>query len=427
MYKKILFLIILLNTISVFAANFPADSSFSYQGELLDNGSPANDTYDFQVVLLDGIGQQVGITSQHDAVEVTHGLFNLDVSFDLDLFDGYEDYFLEISVRKTSLLGADYITLSPVQQLQAVPLATNLTNGNAVAGQVLTFNGFQWSPANAPQSPWNVNNSDEVYFDTANVGVGTNNPVYPLHVKSNDIEPVNIDGGSNMFVSFSENGTRRGYIGSYQTPSGSITDEDFEIGTILGSTGNMHIVTGFNQPRITIDKDGEVGIGNTNPASDLMIDGTTDGEILRVRVDNSTKFMVDDNGGTSIGAFETPPDNGLYVEGNVKQSENSIGLMKYMAILYCGTTGSGVHRSYNGTSVAGNVTATNGSAIGECIVTFPTNINFGYWMAFALRVDGNTAKGVNCNIGPVNNQLKCFRFHSSSGSGVNGSIHLFVY
>ena len=92
------------------------DNSFTYQGELLDNGSPANDTYDFQVVMLDGNAGQVGVTSQHNGVQVANGLFSLNVSFGIAMFDGYENYYFEVSVRKTSVGGA-YTTLSPLQQL----------------------------------------------------------------------------------------------------------------------------------------------------------------------------------------------------------------------------------------------------------------------------------------------------------------------
>lgn len=154
--KILLKILLTLGLVLAFNAAAQMDNSFNYQGELLDNGSPANGVYDIQVVMLDGSAQQVGVTSQHDAVQVTNGLFNLNVGFGISMFDGYENYYFEVSVRKTSVGGA-YTTLSPVQELQSVPLASNLVNGNATAGQVLKFNGFQWSPANHPESPWSKN------------------------------------------------------------------------------------------------------------------------------------------------------------------------------------------------------------------------------------------------------------------------------
>ena len=59
-----------------------------------------------------------------------------------------------------------------------------------------------------------------------------------------------------MYVYFEENNQGRGYIGSFQAPGGSILDEDFEIGTTSGSNGNLHLVTGNNNPRVTIDAGG---------------------------------------------------------------------------------------------------------------------------------------------------------------------------
>jgi len=174
-----------------------ADSSFSYQGELVDNGIPANDTYDFSVQMLDGNGIDVGTISEHVGVAVDNGLFNLDVDLGLDYFDGFEDYFFEISVRKTSVGGA-YTVLSPVQTLQAVPLATNLINGSATTGQVLTFNGFQWNPADpvAGSSPWTVVGSSINYTGQAEMrgtsSVATSNGL--LSIGNPNTDHITFDG-----------------------------------------------------------------------------------------------------------------------------------------------------------------------------------------------------------------------------------------
>ncbi|MCB1603720.1 MAG: hypothetical protein R3F25_08840 [Gammaproteobacteria bacterium] len=159
-------LIILILGCSLFtkiAAQIPMSSSFTYQGELRDGGSPANDNYDFQIALLNSQGQQVGAISEHINITVEEGLFSVNVNFGIDAFDGIQNYYIEVSVRKTSN-GGVYTPLNPLQRLRAVPLATNLTNGNATPGQVLTFNGSQWSPADIPASPW-VENIGEVFYN----------------------------------------------------------------------------------------------------------------------------------------------------------------------------------------------------------------------------------------------------------------------
>ncbi len=62
-----------------------------------------------------------------------------------------------------------------------------LTDVSAVApasGQILTWDGSQWTPANpvsVSPSPWSSSGSD-IYYDQGNVGIGTSNPNEPLSI-----------------------------------------------------------------------------------------------------------------------------------------------------------------------------------------------------------------------------------------------------
>lgn len=424
MMKNILIILLTFGLGLAMNVSAQMDNSFTYQGELLDNGSPANDTYDFQVVMLDGNAGQVGVTSQHNGVQVANGLFSLNVSFGIAMFDGYENYYFEVSVRKTSVGGA-YTTLSPLQQLQSVPLASNLVNGNATAGQVLTFNGFQWGPATNPSSPWSVNGS-EIYTNE-NVGIGTNNPVPRLHVSTTSgFETARFNGGSNMYVIFSENDVFRGYIGSYQTPSGSITDADFEVGTTSGSSGNLLLVTGDNTPRVTVDADGLVGVGTTNPDAKLQVDGNsaTDPYLFRVRDVGSTKLVVDNNGGTAIGSFVTPPSNGLSVAGDVKQPSSSNGMMKYMVEARCNGASSSITKFYNGVST-GSVTSVSTTGTGICRIRFPESLSSRYFQVSPVSAYTVSANCHNSTGGNVD--LFCFVFNTNTGVGVDENIMILVY
>ena len=297
------------------------DHTFTYQGELVDAGKPASDNYDITIQGYDSLagGISAGSLSTHTAVTVENGLFTLDkVDLGAATFDGKEIW-LEVNVRKTSD-GGSYTALAPRQSLKAVPYAETLTNGNATNGQVLTFDGSQWAPATNPVSPWNVVNSEINYMN--NVGIGIANPQTSLHVKSTNADIAMFEGGDNMFVWFFENGRPRGYVGSYLTPGGGILDEDFEIGTTQGSTGNMHIVSGNNEPRITVTADGKVGINSVDPWADLFIDATDDGDVFRIRVNEVTKLYVADNGGMGVGGWTTPPEDGLRVTGETELKNN---------------------------------------------------------------------------------------------------------
>lgn len=404
------------------------DSSFTYQGELIDNGVPANGQYDINLDLIDGDLQPWGNTSVHSPVNVVNGVFSVNADFNISYYNGYKDFTVTVSVRKTSEGPGGAFTTLGSQTIQAVPMATNLTNGSATTGQVLTFNGFQWQPmdpAAGGSSPWTVVGS-EIIFDN-NVGIGTANPFTRLHVESSSGLNSIFNGGNQMYVLFEENGDERGYIGSYQDASISgINDEDFEIGTSYSSTGSMHIVTGENNPRITVSAAGNVGINNLTPNQDFVINGATDGDVMRVNVNGDSKFLVDDNGGVGIGSLAVPPENGLDVEGNVKQPVASNGLMKYMVyVTGCGTLSPSITRSYNGVST-GSITVADDAEAGECVIDFPVNINARYWQVTAL---GNGGYAAQCtqSLGNGNDKLSCHRFLTSTGAGFSGSIMVLVY
>lgn len=324
-------MVIFLTFIAFSNAMSQVNSSFSYQGELLDNGTPANGQYDINLDLVDGDLLPWGNTSVHSPVEVVNGLFSVNASFGITAFDGYKDFTVTVSVRKTSEGPGGAFTILGSQVVQAVPLATNLTNGNASTGQVLTFNGFQWNPATPDSSPWTISASHLTYM-------------------------------------------------------------------------------------------GDVGIGIGTPLADLSIDATTDGDVMRVRVDGTTKFYLDDNGGTGVGAWTTPPTNGLRVEGDVKQPLASNGMMKYMVRAVCHNDSPGITRSYNGVNT-GAISISEGVSNGKCIIDFPSDITNRYYQVSVMS--NSASRAANCSI--VSGNLSCVRFNPGSGSGVGGSIMVLVY
>jgi len=105
-----------------------------------------------------------------------------------------------------------------------------------------------------------------------NVGIGTNTPATKLHVDGTASNIATFNGGPGMWITLAEQGTNRGYIGSY---TGNPEDVDF--GTYSGNPGKLHLTTA-NTPRLTVDASGKVGIGVTTPqqmlsvASGLVID-----------------------------------------------------------------------------------------------------------------------------------------------------------
>jgi|688.fasta_scaffold153418_2 hypothetical protein len=103
-----------------------------------------------------------------------------------------------------------------------------------------------------------------------NVGIGTTTPQTPLDLRSSITSHLfRLDGISGTYLSISENGVYRGYLGSF---SGANEDMDFSTGA-GNSTGKLHLGIQAN-PKLTIDATGNVGINTTNPQWQLDVNGS---------------------------------------------------------------------------------------------------------------------------------------------------------
>ena len=110
---------------SIFAA---VGTSFTYQGRLVDNNSPASGSYDIQFLLFDAAaaGAQIGATLTKGDIAVSQGFFTVELDFGQSAFGGGGRW-LQIAVRPGSSSGA-YTTLSPRQKLSPAPSALSLPN-----------------------------------------------------------------------------------------------------------------------------------------------------------------------------------------------------------------------------------------------------------------------------------------------------------
>ncbi|GIW19553.1 hypothetical protein [Tepidiforma sp.] len=124
-------------------------TSFTYQGRLTDGGSPANGSYDLRFILYDAEsgGAQVGSTVTRDDVQVTNGLFTVDLDFGASVFQG-DARWMEIAVRPGSSTGA-FTVLSPRQPVSPAPYALFA----ASAGSLKVPLAVSGNTAGAPSTP----------------------------------------------------------------------------------------------------------------------------------------------------------------------------------------------------------------------------------------------------------------------------------
>jgi hypothetical protein len=117
----------------------PLGTAFTYQGHLVENGTPATGPYDLEIKLFDAPagGTQVFTTLLYEDVAVGNGLFTVALDFGPSTFAGSARW-LEIGVRPGASTGA-FTTLSARQELTPSP--------HAIFGATAPWAGILGKPA----------------------------------------------------------------------------------------------------------------------------------------------------------------------------------------------------------------------------------------------------------------------------------------
>lgn len=114
-------------------------TEFTYQGQLLNGGTPANGNFDFEFLLFDALagGTQIGSTLTRPNVPVANGVFSISLNFGT-FFPGAARW-LEIRVKVSG--GGALTPLTPRQPLTSSPYAIRSLS-TATADVALTAAGF---------------------------------------------------------------------------------------------------------------------------------------------------------------------------------------------------------------------------------------------------------------------------------------------
>ncbi len=291
----------------------PTDNWFTYQGYLEDNGSPINDTCDFEFSLWDSAGAgtpptggvQIGVTETIFSLSVSEGLFsyplNASGSFGDDAFNGQRRY-LQIAVRCPVNSGA-YTTLAPRQYLTAAPYALSLrpgaiisaTQNNALLTVVNTFSAdTQGSAISARGSSPTAPVIAAYHEGTGHALYGSSNSGYPT------VGGVNYGGGNAVD---GRSTTGHGVYG--------VTSSANAIGVVGLQTGYSTTDLAYWKPGgLFGGRNGVVGITKANTGFGVL-------GIDKSSLGGWAGYFISTNGN---GVYISAPDVGLNVAGGSKNA-----------------------------------------------------------------------------------------------------------
>jgi hypothetical protein len=246
------------------AGTAPAQTAFTYQGELKQSGQNANGPYDMQFRLYDlpNGGVQVGSTLCVDNVAVADGRFSTNIDFGQQ-FASTAPRYLEVAIRQDTgqicAVSAGFTLLSR-QLLAATPRAAAANVANALA-----------APDGSPNPAVSVDNAGQV-------GIGTSSPLAVLDVRGPNASYVRVD---NINGDLRANGGADSFFG--------IVNE----GNI--STGRTEFLNSLGTRLVSMENSGRIGIGALpNGIDRLFVNGTiATTPITRYKTIHGSAFIPD--------------------------------------------------------------------------------------------------------------------------------------
>lgn len=318
-------------------------SAFTYQGKLTDGGTAANGPYDLIFRLFDAAagGTQVGGDVIRDDVQVTTGVFTVNLDFGSPPFTSATGNFLEISVRPGASTGG-FTPLLPLQPITSSPYAVQTLRA------AIADNSSQLGGVDASQY---VQDSDGRLTDARMPLAGSSD-----YVQSNPLAQqagTNLNIGGNATVGGTLSGNVVNATTQYNIGGQRVLFSDPGSGNLFGGHGTGVVTTG------TFNSFVGIGAGQSNTTGYLnSFFGASAGASNTSGAGNS--FF-----GINAGASNTTGFNNTFVGSSAGQN-NSTGVNNSFFGLSAGlSTTTGSNNSFLGMgSGAANTTGFNNSFVG---------------------------------------------------------------
>jgi FG-GAP-like repeat len=280
-------------------------SAFTYQGQLTDNGSPANGIYDlrFTIYDLDTGGSVIAGPITNSPSAVSNGLFTVTLDFGAGVFDG-SDRWLEIGVA-TNGGGGSFSTLTPRQEITSTPYAIQAANAanaavaasaNSVAAANITGTvGLAQLPTTlVTNGASGVNLSGTFSGD----GAGVTN-VNLLNVNTHGA----ISFGANFVLASSPGVGNQPYS---VTTADVNSDGYLDLICTLASTSTLTVLTNDGSGSFVLAS--SPGVGSASPsvtAADVNGDGHPD--LISANISASTLTVLTNDGSGGFVVSSSPP------------------------------------------------------------------------------------------------------------------------
>ncbi|MBS3097399.1 hypothetical protein J4209_01240 [Candidatus Woesearchaeota archaeon] len=213
-------------------------------------------------------------------------------------------------IRVTSGGNVGIGTTSPAEKLD---VAGNIKGTGLCIG---TDCRTSWPSGGSSQ--WSTTGSS-IYYNNGNVGIGTAEPVHPLHIYTSNANPIVVEqsvANQNMLIQFKEVGTWKWGIGF--RPNNKFVIWGQTAGDVVNIDGNGYFGIGTSSPGAKLDVIANSGV----VAAKFKGGGGTDTLYVQ-NSDNTAALVVRSNGNVGIGS--SSPQYKLDVEGTVQATQYLTG------------------------------------------------------------------------------------------------------